>query len=296
MEKITIAKYFIYFMFIFIVGLIFYLFCTIEPYKNYDNYKNIKGKTIILIGDFILDKNEKVITQLKKLRTTNKLLLLTDKCFVSNNIGDKLKKYTKLYNKNNTYFFISVGTNDVVENHNNCSENSVNNSKKETNNKKSCLSVTDIYAKWETNINQLLNAYPNAHITFIVNGKVDIDKTKKHCNVLIKSNKDLKQEKEKLIEKNQLKANKILSEMNNIKKKHSKETFTNNIQPVTNIHPINSDLKDFNKNIFEFISNHNKNISKEQKKMNIIFINNSDKPEETNINKLFEFMQPKLDS
>lgn len=231
--------------------------------------KNILGKRVILIGDFIIKGDNSASANIsiqdlfiKHKKTLhdkyniNTVRLFTKNCFVSDDIKNILTKIPTTYNTNNTYFFISMGTNDIIKNHSNCNIKPISN----------CKTPSEISEIWNNNINALIEKFPNSTITVVLNDNINTNESYNHCDSFIKSSQTLKNETKNNAKSQMIKANDYLKASIGLQKLQT-ESF---IPSKQENHPISSDIDKFNKDVNKYIYQHNEN--NKQTRINVIYL------------------------
>jgi hypothetical protein len=258
----------------------------IENFKGkYNEYSN--SKKVILIGDFIFGGDDsasgnKSLTEIfnkykgkeipdihkskgipdiyksKEIPNISIIRDFTKKCFVSDDLKDYLNKIGNInsINNKNTYFFLSMGTNDIIKNYDKCSKD-----------KTICKTSSEISDIWNNNIKALIDKFPNSIITVVLNDDINTNESYNHCDSFIKNSQALTNEAKNNNESRMAQANSFLKIAKKIQK--GAEGFKSLNQEQKN-HPISLDFDKFNNTVSKYINDHNK--KNKQNRINIIYL------------------------
>ena len=259
-------KYIISLFFVLLIILVISTFIKPILYPNTENFLNIPRppKNIILVGDIIFNDDFK--TQLKNVigyeeKTKNILNIefITDKCAGSlSSFEIKLNRLAKNknFNNENTWMFISIGTNDIINNLYNCkgAYNFLLENDEEDDDRKfindlllpkntveidkelpMCKNKENITENWKEKMNYLVKKFPKVN-KVIVNFYNIPHKEYRHCNY---PNYGAMKIKEKPIFKN--------SKIDNVRFHEEDNIFTINDQYTNFIEEINTAIINYSK-------------------------------------------------
>ena len=187
-------------LFLFVILLICYFiyrFCF--PIKEGMRSKPIKNLNIVLLGDYVLHEPEsQQYPSLKEMFTAKfplaNIKVITTECKTIEEYSKDIAKLSPAkYNNKNTYFFVSVGSNNIYDNLINCSK--VFDVKPKTSDKPAqklpCLTSQDIYKKWKSETDKLIKKLPESNIVIIGSYYPKKQDKLKRCNETLESNNEL---------------------------------------------------------------------------------------------------------
>ena len=194
-------------MYLFFLLLISLIICYLIYKLCFSNKEGMKSKqikklNIILLGDYVLHEPESSdYPSIKEMFKANfplaNIEALTSQC---KTIEQYSKDITKLspakYNNPETYFFVSVGSNDIFTNLVNCSK--VFDVKPKEADKPAqklpCLTTNEVYKTWTPEIDSLKNKFPKSNIILIGAFHPLKDKKIKLCDETIQTNNQIEED------------------------------------------------------------------------------------------------------
>ncbi len=180
-----------------IICYLIYILCF--PNKEGMKSKHIKKLNIILLGDYVLHEPQSsdypsIKEMFKAKFPLANVEALTSECKTIENYSKDISKLSPAkYNNSETYFFVSIGSNNIFSNLVNCSK--VFDVKPKESNKPAqklpCLTTNEIYKTWTPEIDTLRKKFPKSNIILIGSFHPLKDKKIKLCNETIQTNNQI---------------------------------------------------------------------------------------------------------